>query len=499
MDTFVSGILEDIIQSVEETRCGWDGMRKFLDHLRATGSQKPVLEGWFDYDQRDDFYTGMIRQWKSSVPVESASNNPFFSNTPDCPEVYFVRPLAQRRNIACGYYCLFYITCILWACFTSKAKGPEQGLCALEHISRRGVFWRFVRYCKQILHEEATRLAVGGGEYAYLWSEESINSNVMERSYMNFLLRQFSLHEVFGLLENAADTKKDHCSFSVIPASDQTVAMLSEMGINTLRYTHVRKSLFLGLQNIFAGICENRDIFQFLVCGQVHHWNTTLVLKSGGKTHIILLESYLDTILNYHSSQDVEVFVDDYCKDIKPKPYQRPQQPNEDLYTTVYGTLQTLSLVQYLISHPDVLVGKVLLEQNVCGLVELFLNMLRPLTEEDKNRWTNRMVWRGQYHKGVDAAVLSELCSLETHESDMDLAMRLIVWQENYFPSVVLVERLVESIQSAPAEWSSASLKTLAEAWCTSMSAIVERNNLSEISPATGHVVEAFLALPNAV
>jgi hypothetical protein len=119
----------------------------------------------------------------------------------------------QQGNDSCGYFALFNaLTCLTSICASDDALATRF----LSKIRNRAYFWSWFYATKLDLLVEAKKLE----RSHYPWVEKVINSGVMERPYLQHLLRTDQWVASLESLEGAVGL----------------FTTLSEFGINTLKF-----------------------------------------------------------------------------------------------------------------------------------------------------------------------------------------------------------------------------------------------------------------------
>mmetsp|Transcript_1049 Transcript_1049/g.1636 ORF Transcript_1049/g.1636 Transcript_1049/m.1636 type:complete len:437 (-) Transcript_1049:37-1347(-) len=173
----------------------------------------------------------------------------------------------QHQNYICGYYALYSIYTLLEYHDNIEKKPKETRM----ELSSPSLFWHFKERCM------ATLLSKGSSvNYDYPFTKESIESGIVERIHMHFLVNSCPL---FARMRS---------SISILP--DLTFEALASCILSS--------SLIMELQHIFSRFKTRKNYVHAFICGTLAHWYAVVIDKTEGSYEAYFLDSKCIPILN---------------------------------------------------------------------------------------------------------------------------------------------------------------------------------------------------------
>jgi hypothetical protein len=198
-------------------------------------------------------------------------------------QIVQLRAIEQATgDSCCGYYCLFYISCVLDACFCQNQSSAQTVLGNLLDDQA------YVTFKDNIQSELLQELCREGSDlstiYPETWNKEAITEGSMSRSYFPFLKQRCLIHD--------------------------STPLLLEFGLTSLKTNHLPTRAISEVADVaaaFHSIQNSRKSFGFLVGATIHFLSFTVHRVSDDLVQLIYIDPQGADILFQSEKQMQEV------------------------------------------------------------------------------------------------------------------------------------------------------------------------------------------------
>eukprot|EP01129_Flabellula_baltica_P003654 TRINITY_DN1340_c0_g1_i2.p1 TRINITY_DN1340_c0_g1~~TRINITY_DN1340_c0_g1_i2.p1 ORF type:complete len:427 (-),score=76.54 TRINITY_DN1340_c0_g1_i2:41-1321(-) len=267
-----SEIIDDIIQGLGYAQSHTDTLYETIDAYKPMVGETPFrfLSSVFP----DQVHFGK-KKLKSERTVLSLSDLPSH-------RVGQMKVLRQRKNNACGYYCLKNS---VLAFFIQSMPQDVADELASDFLNMYSFYHRFEEM-KTVLKLEADVRQTPW----YPWTHRIIDQGVLEREYIDHLLEDekwinLSKLDTFGITN------------------------LCDFGINSLKYNKLSTRRMESLHNTFMKF-KNKDVYSHsFVMGLTNHWLVIYVQKIGDEVETLILDSRNNFVLEKSKEELTDVII----------------------------------------------------------------------------------------------------------------------------------------------------------------------------------------------
>ena len=194
-----------------------------------------------------------------------------------------IRSLKQPRGSGmCGYYSLYNL-CISILALRCECERTSVRIFAL--LQNRPFFYLFVHHCFSILEQNVQE----GGSYP--WTIEEIRSGLLERIYVDYLLKKENWHYLVSKM------------FSI---DIQPLTVLPEFSLEHIKNNCLSLRTVKTVKNLSKRIQESEDFTHGVLLGITCHWTALVVHKRGEHVHLAYFDSDNRQVVHLDSRQALE-------------------------------------------------------------------------------------------------------------------------------------------------------------------------------------------------
>jgi hypothetical protein len=183
-------------------------------------------------------------------------------------QIVQLRSVQQHDNRSCGYRSLHNA-----ALAAAALKGPVVHRKAIiRRYSSTTHFWTHQNRFKAVLKKKVVRVEQSTEtEQNYFWSQKVLDEGVMERTYLDYLLRHDKLLLALG--------------------GDATFTALTDFGLNTLMYNYLDVNNVIRLERVFRHFRDAKNYIHCFILGQTNHFVTLVAHKHPNGLEICFFDS----------------------------------------------------------------------------------------------------------------------------------------------------------------------------------------------------------------